>query len=136
MVKRVKSLFSWLLNLFDPPPLKSMTLTQKAGRVLFLTGTLVLGSIIVAMLGAVGLFLMEKGREFRDAPEFIDGLGIIFVGVVVNSVCVLVLVQIKHADHKLISPEGAAIAKAEMLGQGAKSSSGSSPAAPESTAGK
>jgi len=119
MIKRIVALLSWLLNLFDPPPLKSMSLAQKTGRVLILSGTLVIGSIVVAMLGALGLFLVEKGREMGDMPELFDGLGVIVIGVIVNVVCVLMLVQIKHADHKLIPPggNGSAVAEAQMMGK-------------------
>ncbi len=117
MIKRLIALLWWLLNLFDPPPLESMTVVQRTGRVIVLTATLVIGSILVAMIGSVGLFLMEKGRELRSTPEFFDGLGIILVGVIVNFSCVLVLVQIKRADRKLIPPKGQAIAESQMQGK-------------------
>jgi hypothetical protein len=104
MIKPAASILSWILNLFDPPPLVSMTVAQKVGRIIFLSGTLVIGSILVAMIGAVGLYLMEKGREFGDRPEIYKGLIIILTGIVVNTFCVLILVQLKRADHKLIPP--------------------------------
>ena len=81
-----------------------MTFTQKVGRVLLLSGTLIVGSVLVAMFGAVGLYLMEKGRELGDTPEIYKGLIIILTGIVVNTFCVLILVQLKRADHKLIPP--------------------------------
>jgi hypothetical protein len=104
MIKHSFSLLSWLMNLFDPPPLKSMTFTQKVGRVALLSGTLVVGSILVAMFGALGLYLMERGREMGSQPEFYKGLGIILAGIIVNTICVLTLVQMKRVDHKLIPP--------------------------------
>jgi hypothetical protein len=104
MIKPNVPILQWLLNLFDPPPRKSMSLAQKTGRILVLSGTLVVGSILVAMIGAVGLYLMERGRELGSAPEFLKGVSIIVAGIVVNTICVLVLVQFKHADHKLIPP--------------------------------
>ena len=104
MIKRLAALLAWLLNLFDPPPLAVMTLTQKMGRVVLLSGTLVVGSVLVAMIGALGLYLMEKGRELGNTPEFFQGVAIIVTGIVVNTICVLILVQLKHADHKLIPP--------------------------------
>jgi uncharacterized membrane protein YidH (DUF202 family) len=104
MLKRLTAILAWLLNLFDPPPLVSMTLTQKVGRVLLLSGTLVVGSVLVAMIGALGLYLMEKGRELGNTPEFFQGVLIIVTGIIVNTVCVLVLIQFKNADHKLIPP--------------------------------
>jgi hypothetical protein len=104
MIKPTVAILHWLLNLFDPPPLKSMTLAQKTGRIVVLSGTLVVGSILVAMIGAVGLYLMERGRELGSAPEFLQGVTIIVAGIVVNTICVLVIVQFKHVDHKLIPP--------------------------------
>jgi uncharacterized membrane protein YidH (DUF202 family) len=104
MLQSIAAILHWLLNLFDPPPLKSMTFAQKVGRVVLLSGTLVIGSVLVAMLGALGLYLMERGRELRDTPEFYKGIVIILTGIVVNTFCVLILVQIKRVDHKLIPP--------------------------------
>jgi hypothetical protein len=98
------SLAGWLMELFNPPPLESMTVMQKTGRVLFFSGALVLASIIFAMVGALGLYIMERGRELRDAPQFYHGLLIVLVGVAVNVVSVFVLLQIKKADTKLVPP--------------------------------
>jgi uncharacterized membrane protein YidH (DUF202 family) len=117
MLKRFHSLYSWLINLFDPPPLQSMTTAQKVGRVLILSCTLVIGSIVVAMFGAVGLFLMEKGRELGSTPEFFDGLGIIAVGILVNGACLMVLIHMKHADHKLIPPKEQADTDSQIQGK-------------------
>jgi uncharacterized membrane protein YidH (DUF202 family) len=102
--QRSHALAHWVLNLFDPPPLVSMTLAQKFWRVMLLSGTLVVGSILVAMLGALGLFIMEKGRELGSTPEFLQGLLIIVIGVCVNAVCVIALFQMKRADHKVMPP--------------------------------
>ena len=104
MLKSTTAVLTWLLNLFDPPPLNSMTLAQKVGRVALLSGTLVVGSVLVAMLGALGLYLMERGRELQDTPEFYKGIVIILTGIVVNTFCVLIIVQLKRVDHKLIPP--------------------------------
>ena len=104
MTKRTAALLFWMLNLFNPPPLTAMTTTQKAGRVLLLSATLVIGSVLVAMLGALGLFVMERGREMGSTPEFFKGIGIILVGIAVNVACVVVLIHIKKADNKLVPP--------------------------------
>lgn len=105
IIVRSPSIFSWLMNLFDPPPLASMTFAQKVARVFLLSATLVVGSVIVAMLGALGLYLIERAREIDSMPEFLEGASVIAVGVGVNTVCLAMLFQIKKADHKLIPPK-------------------------------
>ncbi len=82
-----------------------MSLAQKTGRVFFLTFALVAASVLFAMGGAIGLFIMERGRELRDTPEFYHGLLIIVVGAAVNTACVFVLLQIKKMDTKLVPPK-------------------------------
>jgi uncharacterized membrane protein YidH (DUF202 family) len=99
------SLVVWIMELFNPPPLESLTLPQRTGRVVVMTLALVIGSVLFAMLGAVGLYVMERGRELRDTPEFNHGLLILLVGIVVNVACVFVLLQIKKADTKLLPPD-------------------------------
>ena len=71
MIKRFYGLLRWLISLFDPPPLKCDDRSRrKTGRVADShRRRLVIGSILVAMLGAVGLFLMEKGRELGSTPR-------------------------------------------------------------------
>lgn len=81
-----------------------MTAVQKTGRVLLFSGTLVVASILFAMAGAVGLYIMERSRELRDVPQFYHGLVIVLVGIAVNLGCVFVLLQIKKADTKLVPP--------------------------------
>lgn len=105
MMNRFYALLSWLMNLFNPPPLKSLNFAQRVGRVILLSMTLVVGSVLVAMLGALGLFIMERGRELSSAPQFLEGMGIILVGIAVNVTCVMILIQIKNADHKLVPPK-------------------------------
>ncbi len=93
-----------MLELFDPPPLESLTFAQKVGRVILLSSTLVVGSILAAMLGALGLFLLEKGRRLGHTPEFLQGMAIIAAGIGVNALCVIALFLIKKADTKLLPP--------------------------------
>ena len=78
---------------------------QRAGRVFMMTLTLVIASILFAMGGAIGLYVMERGRELRDTPEFYHGLLIILLGIGVNTACIFVLLQIKKADTKLLPPD-------------------------------
>ena len=56
------------------------------------------------MLGAVGLYIMERGRELGSAPEFWQGVWIILLGIGVNVGCIFVLIQIKKADNRLLPP--------------------------------
>ena len=85
--------------------MKNLNFTQKVGRVILLTATLVVGSVLVAMLGALGLFLVEQGRQMGNVPEFYNGVAIILAGVAVNIGCVFILVQIKRADNRLVPPK-------------------------------
>jgi hypothetical protein len=85
--------------------LDSLNLRQKAGRVLLLALALVITSILFAMAGAVGLFIMEKGREIGSRPEFYNGVLIILTGIAVNLGCVFILFQIKKTDIRLVPPK-------------------------------
>ena len=64
------SLFSWFIELFNPPPRESMSMTQKTGRILLFSGSLIIASIVFAMIGAVGIYLMERGREQWGTQSF------------------------------------------------------------------
>ena len=104
-MNRPSGIFAWLANLFDPPPLESMSLTQKVSRVFLVALTLVVICILTAMLGALGIFLVQKAHGMLGgAPELLDDLAIIFVSMIVNTICVIVLLAIKRADRKLIPP--------------------------------
>jgi hypothetical protein len=97
------ALLAWLINLFAPPPLASMSLAQKLSRSFLVTLTLVVICILTTMLGAVGIFMIERGRNMLGSvPELLRGLEIIFTGICVNAICVAVLLQIKKADRKLM----------------------------------
>jgi threonine/homoserine/homoserine lactone efflux protein len=93
-----------LITLVNPPPLSTLNFLQKVGRVLLFTSTLVVGSILAAMIGALVLYLVERGAEMGRAPEFWNGIGIILAGIGVNAVCLFALIQIKRADTKLMRP--------------------------------
>ena len=97
------SILTWPINLFNPPALGSMSSMQKIGRIFLVTITLVVSCILLAMLGALGIFIVERGHAMiSNTPELISDLGIIFVSVSVNALCVMVLLQIRKADHKLM----------------------------------
>jgi hypothetical protein len=105
--KRSTALWGWLISLINPPPLKAMTQLQKVARVLLFTMALIVICIITSMLAAVGLFLLQHvHRMFTNHAETIGDIGIIFISMLINALCVMVLLKIKHADQKLIPPEG------------------------------
>ena len=105
MQKHSFSILSWLIYLFNPPPRAEMTRVQKIGRVFLLTGTLVIVCLITAMLGAVGIFLVQQGHDMATSMrDLLHDIGIIFVCMLINAFCVIVLLEIKKADHKLIQP--------------------------------
>ncbi len=80
-----------------------MDIFQRTGRVLLLTATMVIASILFAMIGALGLYFMERARELRDTPHFYQGLITLLIGLAVNISCVIILLQIKKVDQKLMS---------------------------------
>jgi hypothetical protein len=104
-MNRFSEILPWLAHLFNPPPLESMTLTQKVGRVFLVALTLVVICILSAMLGALGIFLAQKAHGMlASTPELLDDLAIIFASMIVNTICVIVLLEIRKADRKLIPP--------------------------------
>jgi hypothetical protein len=103
MLNRSFALLVWLINLFAPPPLASMSVPQKIGRAFLVTLTLVISCILAAMVGGIGIFVVQRGHDMMGSvPELLRGLEIIFAGACVNVICVAVLLQIKRADRKLI----------------------------------
>jgi hypothetical protein len=105
MLKHSLSILAWLLNLFDPPPLKLMSRSQKIGRVFFLTGTLLVVCFLTAMLSAVGIFIVQRIHDMvTSVRDLLRDLGIIFASMIINAACVIVLLEIRKADHKLIQP--------------------------------
>ncbi len=94
----------WWISLFNPPPLVSLTPVQKAGRAFFVTLSLVVSCILLAMAAALMVFVVEKGRAMLiSVPQLVNGLEIIFVSVFVNIICIFVLLQIRKSDRKLLN---------------------------------
>ena len=105
VINRLSALVSWSITLIDAPPLATMTGWQKVGRVFLVTITLVISSLLMAMLAAIVIFVVQGGRAMLTSmPELLSGLEIIVVSACVNTICVMVLLEIKKADHKLIPP--------------------------------
>jgi len=105
VINRSFALLAWLVNVFNPPPLETMTRAQKIGRASLVALTLVIICILTAMLGALGIFLVQKGRHLMGSMiDLLDGLGIIFVSTIVNTICVIVLLEIRRTDRMLVPP--------------------------------
>jgi len=105
MINRSLAVLAWLVNLFNPPPRDSMSLTQKIGRIFLVALTLTISCILAAMLEAVIIFVIQRGHAMLSSiPELLSGLEIILAGICVNAVCVAILLQIRKADRKLIPP--------------------------------
>jgi hypothetical protein len=103
--KRSTTLLVWLISLINPPPLQSMSRLQRVARVFLFTVALVLICILSSMLAAIGIFVFQHLRDlFRGIPLLAGDLSIIFVSMLVNALCVMVLLKIKHTDQKIIPP--------------------------------
>jgi hypothetical protein len=105
MANRSFSILDWLIHLFAPPPLASMTQAQKVGRVFVFTIALVVICILLSMFAAAGIFTLEHMRKMAGgSSELLSDLGIILVSMLVNTLCVIVLLEVRKADRKLIPP--------------------------------
>jgi uncharacterized membrane protein YidH (DUF202 family) len=101
MVKALFTLVVWLVHLFDPPPLASLSVTQKIGRALFVSLSLMTICISTALVGAAGLYGFQRGDEIVSTfPNLLNGLAIVSTGIVVNVLCVMVLLEIRKLDLK------------------------------------
>jgi len=98
------SFWEWLLSLFDPPPLESMTRLQKIGRICLFVTSLFLISVFSSSLAAAGIFTIQHVYRWTSGfPALVSDLGIIFFCMVINTLCVFVLLEVKKADRKLLS---------------------------------
>jgi ABC-type anion transport system duplicated permease subunit len=102
-MRHLFSIGPWLADLVNPPPRDSLTLSQKAGRVLLVTVTLVTLCVIAALLMSLGFFAWQRSREvLLGIPQLVNVLKILAASIVVNVVCVTMLFQIKKVDRKLV----------------------------------
>jgi len=80
-----------------------MTRNQKVVRALLVTVTLTVMCVFMAMLGTLGLFMVERGRKMLESvPDLVNGLKIIGASICVNTACVYVLLRIRRADQRLV----------------------------------
>jgi len=104
--KRSTTMLGWLISLINPPPLHAMSRLQKVARVFVFTLALLMICILSSMLAALGIFLFQHLRHMFSGISVLAGdIGIIFVSMLINAICVMVLLKIKNADQKLIPPE-------------------------------
>ena len=96
---------TWLISMVNPPPLHLMSRLQKIARVILFTITLLMLCILTSMFAAVGIFAFQHASHmFSGIPQLVGDIGIVFVSMLVNTLCVLVLLKVKSADEKLIPP--------------------------------
>lgn len=104
-MKHTFSIGVWILELFNPPLRESLTLQQKAGRVLLVTMTLVTLSIIAALALALAFYAYQCGRNILvNVPHLANALKILVCSIAVNVVCVSVLLRMKRFDQRLMRP--------------------------------
>jgi uncharacterized membrane protein YidH (DUF202 family) len=100
-------IITWLTDLFNAPPRLEMNYRQKIGRILLVTGTMVVVSILTAMAAALGIFVFERiFRAIKNIPNLWDTTWIITVGILVNALCVYVLFLVRRLDRKLMLGPG------------------------------
>lgn len=105
MGRHSTAFLTWLVSLVNPPPLKSMTHFQKTARIVLITATLVVTSILLSMVAAAAIFTLQHERDMLGGwAQLMGDIAIILVSMIVNTLCVLVLLRIKNADQKLIPP--------------------------------
>jgi hypothetical protein len=102
-MKNLHSIGSWLMELFNPPLRDSMSLGQKAGRVLLVTVTLVTLSVIVALVLALVLFSIDSGgKVLASVPNFANAAKILLSSIAVNVISIMLLFQVRRFDHRLM----------------------------------
>ena len=104
--KRRVTLVKWLISLVNPPPLRRLSNAQKVSRVITFSASLVMVCILSSMIAAVAIFVLQHVYHLlRGEAALIGDLLIIFVSMLVNTLCIMVLLHIKSADEKMIPPE-------------------------------
>ena len=82
-----------------------MTHAQKLGRILLFSVTAIMICIISSMLASVGIFAFQRMLHASGSlSKLAVDIGIVFVSMMVNTVCVIVLLAVSKADRKLIPP--------------------------------
>ena len=108
---QISSLLDWLGRIFNPPPLASLSTRQKLGRVALISVTIVTLCIILAMILSAAIFIVQWVPElFRnvfttDFSIAAKMAGIVVLSIVVNSICVFILLQVRRLDRELMNGE-------------------------------
>lgn len=93
------------LRLFNPPPLESLTVGQKIGRIFLITVSLTILCIFTAVMLALILYTIHAVPILWSDSKSIGFkhlLAIISASAMVNTLCVLALLQIKKLDRALL----------------------------------
>jgi hypothetical protein len=102
LVRRPLSFAYRLVQLFNPPPLSSLSLPQKFGRIVGVSFTLFALCILAALALASGIFIIDRAyTNLSTSTELLKGLEIVVTGLGVNVVCVAVLLEVRKADLRL-----------------------------------
>lgn len=85
----LKPFIAAMVDLFNPPPLESLSFLQKCGQVLLLTGGIVVGCILFALVGTLILFALDAWP--------------LMLCLLVNGLCAYVTFQVRKFE-LLLSP--------------------------------
>jgi len=106
MVKRFLAVAHWLIHLFEPPPLASMSLGQKIGRIFNVCLALLVICILTAITAAAFIFgVQQTCLIMGKASESLLGLEIIALGLSVNAICFYAVLRVRKLDLKLNLPD-------------------------------
>ena len=91
------ALVLWFAHLFNPPPLTTLTRSQKIARSFLVALTLFACCIAVATLAAVALYLAGHAHEMAKDRTTVAGVEIIFIAAIVNALCLRAILTIKRS---------------------------------------
>ncbi len=109
MTTKPFSIIAWLISLFDPPPKAAMTQMQKLKHIFAFVTTLLVISVLSSLLAASGIYILEHVYRWSQGyKEWFGDIGIIFIGMTINTLCVLIILEFRKPNRKQAAqPESA-----------------------------